>query len=500
MQRLILRCGGLVALFFTVTAAAEEPEQVDLATELKTRSADTILHVYGDYWKRGKLAATAVDMMSRDPDPANRLKAYQVWQELTKRLAQERETAIHLALKNADPSVESLVRSVILTSADSGVRRVEFLLNWDEQHPPGRDCGVTSTGIFLSTVSASSLRPLANHENPKIRALAVAEFARRSREDYANIEEVRKSLFHADARRRVEAIQAHVQLGLSPASDARIEELLADDDADVRKAAIGYFGSRVNYERDRVLAALQHSDAEVRRIAADALGGVRPANEETIQKLSAVIADDADAQVAQAAISSLADLDYRNEAAVPAIARRLRECQDRQARLAIIYCLDKIGPAAQSAVPDIRAVAADSEHSQLTIEHALWRITGEPEALLEAIRVALERAVRENIKARLPDAQVRFAGELGPAAKPLVPLLVAHLDYALANPPEPGKASIWFHSRYNTICALGAIGPDAKDALQSLESFDQSEHAKPFDHKAAAEAIAAIRGMPPVQP
>lgn len=119
----------------------------------------------------------------------------------------------------------------------------------------------------------------------------------------------------------------------------------------------------------------------------------------------------------------------------------------------IVKTLGVLGPAANEALPQLRDLR-DAENVSLRVQVAesLWRVGGEPEALLKIIRDRLEQEVfspnHNKLEAR--DELFPLLEELDAHAKPLVPLLVQLAEHPYTLP----------HTRERTIEVLQKIAPE----------------------------------------
>lgn len=142
----------------------------------------------------------------------------------------------------------------------------------------------------------------------------------------------------------------------------------------------------------------------------------------------------------------------------------------------VTAALIKIGPAAKSAVPALLELMGDIENEDIAPQFALAAIRLDPEnaqAAYDAFRAQLQPANPE------PDDQwLARVVELGKAAKPLLPNLIAALT------------SKYDELRSAALETLTVLGPDAKDALPALREMAKSGKEK----DRAREVIVAIEG------
>jgi hypothetical protein len=493
-HRLPLFVALVFVLVLAADAVAEKPTQEDLAKEIRAvdrHSADSLVDRYMQ-WHSAELTAVVVQMMTHDEDRASRLKATFVWQEIVKRKNNVVQHNIHLGLKNEDPQIQRDAVQILESSGDNlwSIAFVDRLLTYDDQNPNWGRGGVTMrTERFLRTVPDESLQRLVKHDDARIRRYTADAIAARSNSVFGNMKALLPELSHSDPARRVEAIQAHLQLPLTLESDAKIETMIDDPDPEVRKAAIEFLGSRILLNSERVIAATQHSDPAVRRIAARWLGRYRKSPEQAAKCLAIVIADDHDQETVLAAIDSVNTLREHVGPAVPALSRRLHDSQDYAIQMAIVRCLATIGPDAAPAIDHLRAMKGKTQADQLEIEYALWRITAETEALLVCLGLKFDD-VELSQSFSIPYETETIVKELGPAAKSLVPRLTSHFQRQFARPTGYSRDC----EIANTIRVLTAIGPDAREALPLLEQVLTMDVKVNSSKEEATKAIAIIRG------
>ncbi|HVK12156.1 MAG TPA: HEAT repeat domain-containing protein [Gemmataceae bacterium] len=204
-----------------------------------------------------------------------------------------------------------------------------------------------------------------------------------------------------------------------------VVESLKDPDERVRAAvadALGRVGEDAKGAIPRLIPLLKDKDPGVRLAAAFALGRIGPEAAVAVPDLSHVLATDTDTPVRKEAARAFNLLGLDAKAAVPALAKALREDKSeevrQQAALALAKMVGEVGP------------------------HAA--------AMMDAIRMDADKTVRVFTVHALADSH-------GPALKSFVKDLAEHL---VKEPDGDVRLAI--------VQELGALGPDAKDALPAL--------------------------------
>jgi hypothetical protein len=163
---------------------------------------------------------------------------------------------------------------------------------------------------------------------------------------------------------------------------------------------------RSTWKEEDFLPRLDDPDPEVRRRAADALGGLGGTSHATVEALTKALGD-ADAHVRSTAASSLGELGTQSASAAPALVERLKD-PDSNTRARAASTLGEIGaepslvvPALIEALHDpdvvVRCQAAnalaETGHGSEPALAALERMLDDPyEAVREAARAALAKA------------------------------------------------------------------------------------------------------------
>jgi len=126
------------------------------------------------------------------------------------------------------------------------------------------------------------------------------------------------------------------------------------------------------------------------------------------------------------AFSGIAGLARRNpeaaQASVPALSRFLAD-REGGVRASAARLLADLGPSARAAIPLLPSVFEGDPDPEARVEEAraMWRITGDPKAAVEALAAVLREACDTD---RIRAAEV--LGEIGPAAAAAVPALEAN--------------------------------------------------------------------------
>lgn len=139
-------------------------------------------------------------------------------------------------------------------------------------------------------------------------------------------------------------------------------------------------------------------------------------------------------------------------------------------RHAAMEALAAIGPGAKAAEARLRKLLADTkEPCRLEAAYALWRISGDADAVLPTLTQALKEQ---------PCGSARVIARIGPPAKAAVPFLAQALD----NQDKEARSA--------AAEALGKIGPEAKAVIPALERL--LEDGRPEVRCSAAEALGSI--------
>jgi len=498
MQTLSLRLAGVMIFLCLAPAAADEPEKVDLRTELLKYEyysgppGSNFLDKYYTPEHHQEVTALIAEMMASDPDPSNRLLAYCVSQDIHSRVKKEMLTSLREACESQEHVFLSRVaKAALLSSGDDGVEFIPRLLR-DQEHS-GK---FSIVGAYFSTLSNAKIRELLQHAEPRARQSAMSALLSRAAEHDRNLNTMRELTYGGTPERRAEALVLMAEMESRVPSRDRLVELVDDPDPQIGRCAMECLGQRLPRTLATVMEGLHHKYPEIRRAAVVSLQRMSNASDELVAALIQRIEVDADANVALAAIKGIPQYGVRAAPAVPSIRRRLRECETDDNRATIVFELGRLGPAAKESGPDLRSlVAATSPHLQLGIAEALWKIDPRPEEVVAIVRGVMERPEARGVKSEY--AVVKRTQEvailLGPQASPLVPVLVDYLEYARIHPSEHlARRALWSKAIENTIRTLQAIGPDARDAVPVLQQIAADCNVTPAVNQAAEEAIRAI--------
>jgi len=174
------------------------------------------------------------------------------------------------------------------------------------------------------------------------------------------------------------------------ASDERIQALAAmlelkepcDGAGAFAATELGRLGPKARSAAPHLLAALKHSDAQVRLNAASALGHVGAHTEETVNALIGLLKDD----------------------------------PEREIRRSAAGALGRIGPAAKSAIPALREALKGDGGGWWVAADALGKVGG-----ADVVHALTEALTSTDAEIRL--TAIRRLGDLGTVAKPAVEAL-----------------------------------------------------------------------------
>jgi HEAT repeat protein len=204
-----------------------------------------------------------------------------------------------------------------------------------------------------------------------------------------------------------------------------VVESLKDPDEKVRSAvaeALGRLGEDAKGAVPRLIPLLKDKEPGVRLAAAFALGRVGPEAAVAVPDLSHVLATDTDVPVRKEAARAFSLLALDAKAAVPALAKALREDKSEEVRQQAALALGKMVGEIGNHGPDMmEAIRKDADKTvRVYTVHALADSHGP--ALKTFVKDLADRLVKE------PDGDVRLAlvqelGALGPDAKDALPAL-----------------------------------------------------------------------------
>jgi HEAT repeat protein len=270
------------------------------------------------------------------------------------------------------------------------------------------------------------------------------------------------ALIHAlktdrDSRVRIWAANALGRIG--PAAKDGVPALIdasrADSEIIVRRASamsLGQIGPDAKDAVPALLDALKDSDEWLPGAAAGALGAIvgkmsGPAAKDAVSALVDVLTTESKASARRWVAGILGKMSGpAAKDAVPALLDALKD-SDLDVRRTAVDSLGQIGPAAKDAVPALLDALKDGDRN--TREWAavsLGKIHARPKVVIPALIEVL----------KTNGGAVQAIGAFGPQAKDAVPALIDALQD---------------EAPYGAVDALGAIGPDAKDALPALRAL-----------------------------
>jgi HEAT repeat protein len=231
---------------------------------------------------------------------------------------------------------------------------------------------------------------------------------------------------------------------------------------------------------------VKHPDPEVRRMSSLAVTKYWPESKAALPFLIAALKDK-EPTVRRMVVLTLRDISRHTKEVVPALVEALHDEETEVFRYAI-YSLVEMGPAGVDAAKDsVPFLLQRFKNRDNDIELRRWAAYGlaklapsEP-ALMAALIEALQGKEGPLIQFYAVDALL----ELGASGKSAVPALV---DLLKARNVLPG-------TRYNTILALGKMGPVAKEAVSALKELLNDDDAQ--IRSAVAKALQTIEGPKP---
>jgi HEAT repeat protein len=369
--------------------------------------------------------------------------------------------ALTLALKNAAPEKNAVVRSMEVSdkpagSADAKVRTISFTLVTGDKEML-RACAEALGRIRPEAKgTAAALRLALRDLDEGVRWAALCALLESGQDTREVAPILRDFLGDKDAACRRVAVEA---LGKSGTDSKPIIAALKDDDASVRESAAKTLGDRKDEAKQAIpalIVALKDANAKVRAEAAEALGKIGVANEEVVAALIAAL-DDKEDNVMATAAAALAKFGARAKAAIPPLVARLQN-SDPMKRGGVCIILAKFGPTAKEAIPALEKMTRDDSK--------------------EIVRLAAFTALARIDSSRLKDT---------------VPRLVDALQSRDA--PESVNEKV----REVSLECLTFLGPDARDALPALrrlheDTNEQNGWTTPIDN--AIEAIEGAKKKP----
>jgi HEAT repeat protein len=290
----------------------------------------------------------------------------------------------------------------------------------------------------------------------------------------SDIPELVKALKHQDMEVRMFAARALGNLG--PQARAVVTDLIEASktgDAQVSGAAIvalGRIGTDAKSAVPTIIDALNKK--ETRSLAIVALGKIGPDAKAAVPELAKNLKTK---EVQSLVIEALGNIGPQAKSAVPDLADLLKEA-DKEIKPSILNTLARMGPDAKPAVAAIGScLSTDDKETSLQGLAALGALGSDAkDAVGDIITLFLDEDLRPDNKLRLQ--AVRTLGKIG---KPAVPKLIQNLS-------SPNR-----YMKVGVLEALGEIGPDAKEAMKSIQRL--ASNTDPEIRRAAARAAAKIQ-------
>lgn len=228
-------------------------------------------------------------------------------------------------------------------------------------------------------------------------------------------------------------------------------ESLKDPEPTVRAAVaegLGRIGDEAKSAIPRLIPLLKDQDSGVRLAAAFGLGRIGPEAASAVPDLAQALASDSDVAVRKEAARAFALLGLDAKAAIPTLAKALREDKSEEVRQHAALALGKMRG------EEVHAVAP---------------------AMIEAMKKDSDKGVRIFVVHALGNS-------LGPTLRDFVKDLAEHL-------PKEKEGDV----RLAIVQELGALGPDAKDALPELQRAATDVQLTVRD--AAKQAVKKVQGQ-----
>jgi HEAT repeat protein len=238
-----------------------------------------------------------------------------------------------------------------------------------------------------------------------------------------------------------------------------------------------------------LVRAIRPADLEV-WITYRALGAIGPAARPAVPALLEVIRDLKARDRAQAFVA-LAEIRAVDETAIATLRKAVTgpESASRKGgheRYLAAYALGALGPAAKAAVPDLRRLLDDEGAlARVGAAYALARITGDTDGYLPQLLLAWRDTYDPEESYPVLPHLLSCLGELGPAAAPAVPQLLALIEAPRYQHRRDDE------ERATAFGVLGKIGPAAKAALPRLREMAGRDNPMA---QAAASALELIEG------
>ncbi|MBN9117595.1 MAG: HEAT repeat domain-containing protein [Planctomycetes bacterium] len=288
----------------------------------------------------------------------------------------------------------------------------------------------------------------------------------------AAADELAKGLDSADPAERLAAVEAMSSLRTKAAGDS-LCKALADPSADVRRAAAGQLrwiaGPSMPFAVEPLRKALAAADERVRRFALLALGKIGPKAAAAVPAVLRVLNGTATGR--KIVIEALAQIGGGNAEVLEALLAELRNPDTQELAIGALAGWPTL-PAAAAPVllafvrkPNSGTPYRDNQLSRLGLQ-AFARVVPPPPEVLEEFRAQLTKGHAS--------AVAKAVGEIGPAAAPLLPDLVAALHRGGSD-------------AYEIATAIGRIGGAGIAAL--TEALDREPAASGSVPLAAAGGL-----------
>ncbi|MFO0966162.1 MAG: HEAT repeat domain-containing protein [Gemmataceae bacterium] len=297
-----------------------------------------------------------------------------------------------------------------------------------------------------------------------------------------------KGLKAPDHAQRLEASLALLAFNPEhPKANGVLSTAMRSEDAALRKKAVARIGDlRLSTPKalSLLVQALEQKDPEVRRAAAVAASRLGPKAKVAVTALTHFLRSGQARgethslaidlpQEKNLAVSALAQIGPDAASAVPALIDELKRA-DESGQCEVLACLAAIGSAAKESLPALRVVMASKKpRLRLTAACALLGVSPHDNQAAEILAEALRDKDKKNL-----DRALECCLEVRPKATALTRRLVALLD------DESERV------RIQASRALGHIGPDAAEAIPTLEKL-LNRNGSGLDHTFQSHAAAA---------
>ncbi len=403
-------------------------------------------------------------------------------------LGSEAKPAI-LELLNISADVDGRVRKEAIEALDRIAPETEDLFivvskAKDDKYPAVRSQAATVMGKMRAR--AKTVVPILiaalRDESANVRQAAATALGQLGPEAKVAVSGLVEALRDGDGRVRKEATIALGKIGPG-AKDAvsSLVKVLIEGNPESRNDAAQALRGIGSAAVPLLIEALHERDADARRNAAAALGGIQPKPREAVSVLASTLKDK-EPLVRQASANALAQIGPEAQAAVSSLVEALRD-ENVEVRRSSASALGQIGYGTQDVVFALSGVLSKDENAGVrsSAASALGRVRQErPEALSALIR-ALDKDENSGVR----NSAVNALGRIGAGAKIAMPVLIDALD----------KKTDLRQSAADSLANIAKSLEDAKDtesvpplkkAYQSLlknpelatPPYPQHEHAK----------------------